>query len=260
MNKNQKNEVERLLFTALSDVVRPRGQETSEGKASRLSRLRERMGLLAEVLLFSDQLVLDVNGPNLQLPILIEAFGFKTLCKLIEEDIIHFVFTPGTVSYLNLEKVRSLGLSSPPGMHRLVGVDIAWSDPFESAELALREQTKLKRDDRRMLSRIVARNTKVLPADKIFQEGVRLANADIKSDLGKQLGFTPDDVPERGDFPIEKENNFRDLTHFNIVYLCMIMSKCTDTVSKELAYRVLQNRVVVEPKFKYRIKILNIIL
>jgi hypothetical protein len=111
-----------------------------------------------------------------------------------------------------------------------------------------------------MLSRIVARNTKVLPADKIFQEGVRLANADIKSDLGKQLGFTPDDVPERGDFPIEKENNFRDLTHFNIVYLCMIMSKCTDTVSKELAYRVLQNRVVVEPKFKDRIKILHRIL
>lgn len=147
MNKSQKNEVERLLFTALSDVVRPRGQETSEGRAMRLSRFRERKGLLAEALLFSDQLVLDVNGPNLQLPILIEAFGFKTFCKLLEEDIIHFAFSPGTVGYLTSEKVRSLGLSSPPGMHRFVGVNIAWSDPFESAELALREHTKLKRDD-----------------------------------------------------------------------------------------------------------------
>ncbi|MBI5217266.1 MAG: hypothetical protein HY960_16050 [Ignavibacteriae bacterium] len=258
--KKKTKELERLYFTTLLDVAKPRSPERPEDRASRLSRLQTVTGQLAEALLFSDQLVLNVNGINLELPLLIELFGFKTICTLLENDVIHFAFCPGVVSYLTADKVRSLGFSSPPGMHRLLGVGVAWSDPFESAELALREQTNLKRDDRRLLSRLVSRNSKVLPGDKIFHEGVRLANADIRSELGKQLGFAQDDIPERGDFIGNKEINFRDLTHFNMLYLSMVMSKCTDTVSKELAYRVLQNRVVVEPRFKHQVKIIDNIL
>jgi hypothetical protein len=258
--KRKLKELERLYFTVLLDVAKPRSPESPEASASRLSRLRILTGQLAEALLFSDQLVLNVNGINLELPLLIELFGFKTVCKLLEKDIIHFTFCPGVVSYLAAEKVHALGLSTPPGMHRFLGVGVAWSDPFESAELALREQTSLKRDDRRLLSRLVSRNSKVLPGDKIFQEGVRLANADIRSELGKQLGFAHEDIPERGDFVGDKENNFRDLTHFNMLYLSMVMSKCTDTVSKELGYRVLQNRVVVEPQFKDQIRVFDNIL
>lgn len=235
-------------------------QETPQAEAARVSRIAEKKGLLAEGLLLSDQLMLDVTGPNLQLPVLLEFFGFKGLCKILEEDIVHFAYCPGVISYLTAEKVRGLGLTSPPGMHRFVGTDVAWSDPFESSELALREQTNLRRVDRRLLSRLVARNTKVLPGDKIFQEGVRLANADIKSPLGKELGFTPEDVPERGDFQTDKETHFRELAHYNMLYLCMVISKCSDTVAKELAYRVLQNRVVVEPRFKDRVEILQTIL
>lgn len=251
-----KKQIDRLLFTSFSDVIRPRSaKDGSEEERQRLSRVPDRKGLLAEALLLSDQIVFDVSGPNLELPLLLALFGYKTLCSLLEEDVFTFSFCPGTLAYISQDNRRALQLSAEPGLQRISGIGLAWSDPFESAVLALKEQTTLPRDERRFLARLATRNTKVLPAEKIFAEAIRLANADKGSPLGLEMGFTADDDPTKVDFDEAKKRKYLDLASHNLSYLSMCLTDCTDLVAEHLAYRVLQNRLIVDPKFSDKTRI-----
>jgi hypothetical protein len=252
---------QRLYFTAFSDVVQPRSETIgSPQQVPRLAKLPDRKGVFAEALLFSDQVVFDIGGPNLVLPVLLRFFQYKTLLQLIEEDIIHFSFCPGSVAYFSNANMKAFNVSGNPGLHRFIAAGLEFSDPFESAECALREQTKLNREQRRQLAMAVSRNTVVLPAERIFAEAFRLADADKSSQLGIQLGFTSEDDPIVADFPQTKVHQYLDLAHHNISYLSMALSKCEDIVAEQLAYKVLENRVVVKPQFQDIVRVTHAIL
>jgi hypothetical protein len=251
---NPKNK-QRLFFTTLHEAVIPRAPENDVEKKKRIERTPKTLGIFAEALLFSDQIVLNVNGPNLELPLLVNSFGFKNVCELLESDTIQFSFCPGAITYLSTKALESLKLKTSPGITRLFGTDPEFTDVFESADKALKEQTNLNREERRFLARQVYRNTKKLPDRKVFEEALRLANSDIKSNLGKELGFSTKDFPEKGDFINEKERSMIDITNYNMIYLSMLLNKCNDLISNPLGYRILQNRVVVEPQYRDKIKI-----
>ncbi len=257
----KKSKSERLYFTAFSDVVKPRSEVAgSLEEAARLRRLPDRKGVFAEALLFSDEVVLDVGGPNLPLLLLLKLFGYKTLRQLIEEDVIRFSFCPGSFAYLSKENMQAFGMVGNPGLHRLIAAGLAWSDPYESAEFALREGTHLNREERRRLSMSASRNTIVLPAERMFAEAIRLANADKASTLGMELGFIAEDDPAHIDFPKQKKLQYLDLAHHNLSYLSMALGKCDDIVAEPLAYRVLENRVIVQPQFTDKLKVSHDIL
>lgn len=252
---SSESENTKLFFTTLHEAIEPRAQENNEERRKRIIQTRKTLGSFAEALLFTDQIVLNIGGPNLELALLVNELGYKNIRELITNEVIKFSFCPGTITYLSKNAIKSLGLSTSPGITRIFGVDPEFNDVFESANKALMEQTGLNRGDRRALVKQVYRNTKILPDKKIFEEAQRLSNADIKSKLGLDLGFSQDDSPEKGDFINEKERTMIDIVNYNVIYLSMAINKCDDLISTELGYKVLQNRVVVEPQYRDRLKI-----
>jgi len=216
-------QMDRLFFTALSDVVKPRSAvDGSPREAQRIAKIPDRKGLLAEALLFSDHVVIDVQGPNVQLSLLYHILGYKSLCRLLESGVINFSFCPGYVSYFSRHIQDVSQPMAKPGLMRTTVKDVSWSDPFESALAALRDQTDLPRDERRFVSRLATRNTKDLPAQEISDEAIRLADADRTSPLGLGLGFRPDDDLFSPEFAQQKVHRYLELANHNLSYLCMV--------------------------------------
>lgn len=254
-------QMDRLFFTALFDVVKPRSaKDGSVAEAQRLERIPDRKGLLAEALLFSDQVVIDLQGPNVQLSLLYHLFGYEALCDLLEQEVIHFSFCPGYVSYFSRLDEDRESVTGRPVLQRITVKDPSWSDPFESAAYALREQTDLSEEERHFLAQLATRNTRTLPADRVFGEAIRLAKVDRLSPLGQELGLPPNMDPHGLIFGEKERRTYLDLAHHNLAYLGMVLSDCSDIVAEQLAYRVMENRVTVNSKIKDCIQVTNQIL
>jgi hypothetical protein len=252
-------EVDKLLITSLADVIKPRGAiDGSNEEMLRISRIPDRKGLLAESILFADQIVFDISGPNLELPLLLKIFGQKSLIELLEEKVIRFLFSPGTFAYISSENKESLHLSGDPGLSVLMGQERAWYDPFESAILGLTEQSTLSRKDRREIAILATRNTdSILDNGRVLSEAQRLADADLKTSLGLELGFTNTDNPGEGMFNEKKRRLYLDLASHNLSYLNMSLSGCNDLVAEPLAYKVLHNRVIPQSQILQQRKIID---
>jgi hypothetical protein len=210
--------------------------------------------LLAEALLLSDQIIINVHGPNLELPLLVEIFGYRQFCDLLEKGALGFSFSPGNFTYLTQKNLDVLKISGEPGLRKITGVDQAWSNPFDASVLTLKEQTVLSRQDRRFLARLVHKHTQILP-EEIFDEAIRLANADRASALGKKIA-----LPDMGVLNSKNIQKHLALASHNLSYLSMCLSNCNDILSDELAYEVLANRTTIKQSHSTTTQIVSKIL
>lgn len=248
---------DRFYFSALSDITRPIDNKINKKiELERIQKKPQIIGLLGEALILSEEIVFDVVGPNLALPVLLEIFDYKVVCNLLEEGVLRFSLCPGVVSYFSADTYKKMKFYGDGGLNWLTAVDEAWREPFESANFALSQQTNLSLSDRKFLAKLVEKNTKTLNSRKIHEEATRLSYADMSSSLGKKLGFKVEDDPKK-DLSQVNVRNLVNIAKHNKAYLCMVLNECTDLVSNELAYDILKNRVIVESQFKNQTKIID---
>lgn len=184
----------RLLLTELRDGVIPLSERSVERARECLAQAR-----FAEALLTSDEVLITINGPNLEFAAIVRWLGPHSAAELIAEGVLRFVFLGGSTTYLTQDNIRAVFNGANPGLTTLRGVasrhsrQIAgpWRDPFHSATYALARQTDLGGVQRSHLARQVAGATHVLD-DAVFAGAYAAARKLLDSDLGREMGIVPE--------------------------------------------------------------------
>lgn len=230
-------------------------------------------GELAEVLLLADRLFFYISSSNLELVILEKWFGYNRLLELIENEIIKFVHVPGVVTYLNSGQIANLKsklkLRSEPGPVFLIGKETptysSWLDPYQSAEYALRDQTKLSTDKIKKLAKMCENSATLINSEELRPLLEDMMELDIKDRHDKGYFHTYLSKEQLKDLPSECHtdyiNIFNDKLHVLIsakLNIPLIKTKRDNFVSFENLFSFNYGNNIISG-FKSILKIENII-
>lgn len=204
---------------------------------------KEIKGFFAECILFGDRITLSITGPNLKLITLFRWLGKVLVEKLIEEEIVNFIFSPGMITYLTTENIRSLKLSSPPGLNMLVGVGPKWENPYDATYIAMKEQTDYSPEYIRHISKLVNSKTIITKLDEIHRNVNEVSKEDIRGSLGEELGFKNIENPDSGNLPKELMHNYMDVGRSNNILYMASSANCNEIFGDDFTNKLIKHRL-----------------
>jgi len=213
-----------LLFLPINDAIYPISEESVwEKPAYKNENSLAIAGGLAEALLIADEILIYTPATNQALVILLKWFGENNLVKLLEEKVIKFILLPGLVMYYNSEQISTGIVSGKPGFTWVTGrhseKDKSWIDPFESAQYALRQQTKLSAERINNLARKTEEVTKKYEPEEIFPKAFELADLEIKY-LHKEGLLLPNlHKGQLNDLPFEYHGQYLNIVNPHVYFL-----------------------------------------
>lgn len=158
---------------------------------------REVLGRLAESLLFSDAVILELNGPATELPAILSWLNYEHFHSLVQSGVIKFVFSPGTPAYITPENSKFLKFMGT-GLAFAQGVNSSWREPEEACRSALKALTNLWDSRIRRLSESIAEATQEFDFNETFDHAKKDISALYERGLARAVGLNPQVNPEDG--------------------------------------------------------------
>lgn len=197
--------------------------------------------LFAEALLFAGTITVGVYGPNLQLVTLLRWLDTANVDRLIREGALRFSFAVGNFAYVDSGNAEKIG--DRPGLRLIRGVGSAWENAYDSAAVALREQTVLSPRMIHLISKLVADNTQNLNDKNLHHLARELAKTDAMSNIGRYMGFPCDADLDSGNLESSLVPKYLEIAHANASILMAACSGCNDMIESNTCSLVISERL-----------------
>ncbi|MBM7558225.1 hypothetical protein [Halanaerobacter jeridensis] len=199
------------------------------------------LGRFAEGLLLNEKINIKIAGPALSLVVLLRWFGHKPTTKLINNGIIEFSFYPGTFSYITEDNKKTLSLSTNTGLNWMKGNGEGWNNIYDSVMIALVEQLNYSQGKARRFSRRVAKQTKDISDEEIFQEAKEITYKNA-SNLMKNNIENNESLKKFNRRENQKEiNRILDISSSYLNFIISSYLNCTDIYGNQITWEVIND-------------------
>lgn len=220
----------KILFLPILEVCHPIADNEVWNKPAFSNEIELNVaGQFAEILLFADQIIIYSPAANLALALLEKWFGFQKLIQLIDDNTLKFILLPGLLSYANSNNISSGIISGKPGPIHFIAKhspnDKSSIDPYESAQYALRRQSRMNISDINHLAKKCADSTKFIKPENIFPMVFEMTELEIR-DLHQKGIFCPTLSKEKlSDLPFEYHGEYLNILKSNVHFLLSAIEK-----------------------------------